>query len=119
MKEQTDSLLPYARKLRKEMTPHERKLWYLFLRTYSVKFYKQKIIGNYIVDFYCRPAKLVVELDGSQHYNDADIRYDEFRTKYLEERGLKVLRFTNTDIDRRFNSVCEKIDEVVKERMEK
>ena len=62
-----NKLLPTARQLRQEMTPQERKLWYLFLRDYSVKVYKQRIIGSFIVDFYCHAAKLAIELDGMQH----------------------------------------------------
>ena len=98
------------------MTPHERKLWYLFLRKYPVKIYKQRIIGNYIVDFYCHQAKLVIEIDGSQHYTEHGTEYDEKRTKFLSALGLSVLRFTNRDVDICFNSVCEQIDCVIKER---
>ena len=111
------SLLPLARQLRREMTPHERKLWYLFLRTYPVKIYKQRILGSYIVDFYCAAAKLVIELDGSQHFEDGGIANDAARTKDLQSLGLMVLRFTNTEIDREFPAVCERIDQVIKARI--
>ena len=104
-----DALLDNARSLRKEMTPQERKLWYLFLRKYPIKIYKQRIIGSYIVDFYCASAKLVIEIDGSQHYEGTGTAYDEKRTKYLESLGLTVVRYTNTDINIRFNQVCEDI----------
>ena len=89
--------LETARRLRREMTPHERKLWYLFLRKYPVKIYKQRIIGRFIVDFYCASAKLVVELDGSQHYEPLGMAYDSERSAFLEALGLKVLRFSNRD----------------------
>ncbi len=108
------TLLDNARHLRREMTPHERKLWYLFLRNYPIKLYKQRIIGNYIIDFYCASAKLVIELDGSQHYEEQGINYDLKRSAYLESLGLSVLRFTNRDVDRNFRAVCEHIDMVIR-----
>ena len=98
------------------MTPHERKLWYLFLRKYPVKIYKQRIIGRYIVDFYCASAKLVIEVDGSQHYEHQGITYDSERSAFLETLGLEVLRFSNRDIDRDFRGVCEQIDLVIQKR---
>ena len=109
-------LLSRARELRREMTPQERKLWYLFLRKYPVKFYKQRIIASFIADFYCPKARLVIELDGSQHYQKPGIAYDSERTAALERYGLKVLRFSNADIDRQFPAVCEQVDQIVKER---
>ena len=102
-------LLENARKLRKDMTPQERKLWYLFLRSYPVKFYKQRIVGPYIVDFYCAGGKLVIEIDGSQHYDDEGQTYDRSRTAYLNQLGLTVLRFSNADINERFSQVCDAI----------
>ena len=108
--------LEYARILRRDMTPHERKLWYLFLRTYPVKVYKQRIIGPYIADFYCASAKLVIEIDGTQHYDDIGRSYDAERTAYLESLGLKVLRCSNRDVDREFRSVCDYIDLTIRER---
>ena len=111
------SRLETARRLRREMTPHERKLWYLFLRKYPVKIYKQRIIGRFIVDFYCVSAKLVVELDGSQHYEPLGMAYDSERSAFLEALGLKVLRFSNRDIDRKFHSVCEEIDLTIQKRL--
>ena len=77
------SLVKIGRILRKNMTKEERHLWYDFLREYSVRFIRQKIIGNYIVDFYCAKANLVIELDGSQHYDEIGINKDIERTKYL------------------------------------
>ena len=110
------SKLKTARRLRKEMTPHERKLWYLFLRTYPVKFYKQRIIDRFIVDFYCASAKLVIEIDGSQHYEESGTNQDLKRTAILESYGLKVIRYSNREIDREFSFVCEDIDRIVHER---
>ena len=98
------------------MTPHERKLWYLFLRRYPVKIYKQKILLSYIVDFYCARAKLIIELDGSQHYEDAGKAGDQMRDEALRQAGLLVLRFSNREIDREFTAVCEQIDRVIRER---
>lgn len=106
-------LLPNAKALRREMTPQERHLWYDFLREHPVKFYKQRIIGPYIVDFYCASAKLVIEIDGSQHYEEQGQLHDAERTAYLEALGLKVLRFSNADINRRFKSVCEAIHKAI------
>ena len=113
-----DKLLPLAKKLRREMTPHERKLWFLFLRSYPVKVYRQRIIECYIVDFYCASAKLVIEIDGSQHYEDNGLHSDQIRDDRLKELGLTVLRFSNRDIDRRFFAVCEMIDHTIKKRIE-
>ena len=111
-----DDLLKKARQLRKEMTPQELRLWYRFLREYPVKIYKQRIIGNYIVDFYCASAKLVVEIDGSQHFDDEGKKYDVDRTNYLNSLGLLVIRFSNRDINCNFTAVCEKIDQVIRQR---
>ena len=98
------------------MTPQELRLWYRFLRTYPIKIYKQRIIGEYIVDFYCHPARLVIEIDGSQHYDPEGIAYDEARTAYLESLGLKVVRFSNADINVRFSAVCEEIHRIITHR---
>ena len=99
------------------MTPHERKLWYLFLRKYPVKIYKQRIIGGFIVDFYCAAARLVIELDGSQHYEPQALAYDAERSQFLTNLGLEVLRFTNREIDRDFRSVCTQIDLTIQKRL--
>ena len=103
-----------ARKLRKEMTPWERKLWYCFLKTYAVRFQRQKPIGDYIVDFYCAKAHLIIELDGGGHYDPVAEEMDRKRTEYLESQGLKVLRFCNLDVDQNFYGVCTVIDEEIK-----
>ena len=107
-----------AKNLRKNMTPWERKLWYCFLKTYSYKFQRQKTIGNYIADFYCAKAKLIVELDGSGHFTSEASKHDMERTKNLDALGFKVIRFDNTDIDKNFYSVCSVIDEEVTRRMQ-
>ena len=103
----------YARDLRREMTPWERKLWYCYLNKYPIRFYRQKPIGKYIVDFYCPKASLIVELDGGGHYEEIAERKDSERTKQLEKLGLKVIRFSNMDIDRNFRGVCAEIDKEV------
>ena len=113
-----NSQLENARRLRREMTPHERKLWYLFLRKYPVKIYKQRIIGRFIVDFYCASAKLVIELDGSQHYEPQGMVYDSERSAFLTALGLKVLRFSNRDVDRDFRGVCTQIDITIQKRLQ-
>ena len=113
-----NSQLENARRLRREMTPHERKLWYLFLRKYPVKIYKQRIIGKFIVDFYCASAKLVIEVDGSQHYESQGMAYDAERSAFLSALGLEVLRFSNRDIDRNFRGVCEQIDRTIQKSLQ-
>ena len=113
-----NSQLENARRLRREMTPHERKLWFLFLRKYPVKIYKQRIIGKFIVDFYCAAAKLVIEVDGSQHYEPQGMAYDIERSAFLSALGLEVLRFSNREIDREFRGVCEQIDMTIQKRLE-
>ncbi len=110
-------LTPYARELRKNMTKQERHLWYDFLRNYPVRFLRQKIIESYIVDFYCSKANLVIEIDGDQHYQDENIISDELRSKTLEKYNLKVIRFTNIDVDKNFEGVCNTIDNIVKESL--
>ena len=112
-----NELLARARKLRCEMTPQERKLWYLFLQKYPVKIYKQRIIGFYIVDFYCASARLVIEIDGSQHYEDAGRQHDYARTAFLEKEGLMVIRYSNADINERFDRVCESIHRYIQNRL--
>ena len=107
--------LENARRLRREMTPHERKLWYLFLRKYPVKIYKQRMIGRFIVDFYCASAKVVIEVDGSQHYEEEGRMYDEERTEYLTQFGVNVIRISNLEINRNFDGVCRYIEKCIEE----
>ena len=105
--------VPVARMLRKNMTKEERHLWYDFLRTYPIKFLRQKPIGKYVVDFYCARAKLVIELDGSQHYEEKGLIKDQERDNYLKEYGITILRSPNNLVNQRFRDVCEHIDNVV------
>ncbi len=105
---------PRAQQLRREMTRQERHLWYDCLNTCPVRFRRQKQFGYYIVDFYCAERKLVVEVDGSQHYEPEERARDDERTAYLESLGLRVVRFSNHDIDAHFNAVCEAIDAILR-----
>ena len=114
MKEYNRANIPLAKTLRKNMTPWERKLWYEFLRSYPIRFQRQKSIGNYIVDFYCAKIGLVVELDGGGHYTPEQAEKDNLCTKDLESMKLTVIRICNLDIDRNFRGVCEYIDLTVK-----
>ncbi len=111
------NLTSNARKLRKNMTKEERHLWYDFLRQYPVRFLRQKVIDNYIVDFYCAKAKLVIELDGGQHYEEAVQRYDKIRTEHIETRALTVIRIPNNEVNENFEGVCTYIDRVVRESL--
>jgi very-short-patch-repair endonuclease len=116
---QQKTSLKNARSLRKNMTRQERHLWYDFLRSYPVKFYRQRSINEFIADFYCSRAHLVIELDGSQHYEPDNMEYDRRRTELLNKNSLEVIRFSNLDIDRNFEDVCYAIDIKVKENLEK
>lgn len=107
-----------AKQLRKNATPQENHLWYDFLAKYPIRFQRQKAIGNFIVDFYCHKAKLVIEIDGSQHFSEDGIRNDEFRTEILEEFDLRVIRFSNNQVNTNFRGVCEYIDMIVKSSFE-
>ena len=105
-----------AQELRRGATPQENKLWYDYLKHYAVQFRRQKQFARYIVDFYCSSAKLVIEIDGAQHYTEEGIIHDRARTAYLESLGLFVLRFTNHEVENRFEEICARIDQVVDER---
>ena len=117
MMEQNKELKTKAQTLRKNATKEENLLWYNFLRLYKLQFRRQYVIGDFIVDFYCHKARLVVELDGSQHYEDTGIHSDQIRTQTLEKRGLLVLRIPNNAINQKFTGVCEYIDSTVKHRV--
>ena len=106
-----------SRELRKNMTEQERRLWYCFLRKCPIKIYRQRPIGNYIADFYCSKAKTVIEIDGSQHYTDEGMNYDENRTNAINEFGVEVIRFSNYDVNTNFEGVCMEIDKVISDRM--
>ena len=110
-------LVPFARQLRKEMTKEERRLWYDFLRTYPVRFSRQKVLGKYIADFYSAQAKLVIELDGSQHYEAIYAEKDAERTAFLEGYGLTIIRIPNNEVNSNFRGVCEYIDTIVKQSL--
>ena len=113
-----NELLGIAKILRRNMTRQEKHLWYDFLRRYPIKIYKQRIIDNFVVDFYCCQARLVIELDGSQHYTAKGKSCDEERTARLEQYGLYVLRFSNEDVEKNFHGVCQMIDGVIRERLQ-
>ena len=106
-----------AKELRKNMTKQERHLWYDFLKGYPSRFLRQKVIDNYIVDFYCHEARLIIELDGSQHYEIAGMLKDRIRTEQIEQRGLTVIRIPNCEVMNNFCGVCEYIDMAVKESL--
>ena len=110
-------LVPLAKQLRKEMTKEDRHLWYDYLRTYPVRFSRQKVLEKYIADFYSAEAKLVIELDGSQHYETDGIEKDSQRTAFLEGYGLKVIRIPNNEVSRNFRGVCEYIDAAVRQSL--
>ena len=110
-------LVPFAKQLRKEMTKEERHLWYDFLRTYPIRFSRQKVLGKYIADFYSAEAKLVIELDGSQHYEDVNTGKDAERTAFLEGYGLTVIRIPNNEVMRNFCGVFEHIDAAVRQSL--
>ena len=114
--DRNSSLKPLAQALRRNQTAEEGLLWYQFLSKYPLRFRRQYTIGNYIVDFYCHKAKLVIELDGSQHYEPKAQKAYADRTAYLESLGLCVLRYSNLDIRKRLRPVCEDIHRVVLER---
>ena len=103
-------LTPRARELRSDMTPQERKLWYLFLRTHPFHFRRQQPFGPYIADFYCASSKLVIELDGSGHFQPEGMEYDRWRDAFMTGQGFRVLRFTNAQIDNEFAAVCTAIE---------
>lgn len=105
-----------AQKLRKTMTAEERQLWYLFLRRVPLTINRQRMIGNYIVDFYCNEAKLVIELDGSQHYGNLGADSDRKRDTYLGSCGLMVLRYSNREVRTQFEGVCTQILSVMEQR---
>ena len=113
MKDYNRDNIPLAKTLRKNMTPWERKLWYDFLHNYPIRFQRQKAIGNYIADFYCAKARLIIELDGGGHYTTEQKIKDEQRTNDLNTMNLTVARICNLDIDRNFRGVCAYVDRLV------
>ena len=111
------TLIPLAKNLRKEATPQENRLWYQVLRSYPVRFQRQKAIGSYIADFYCHAARLVIELDGDQHGEPQAMLRDAERTEKLEAMDLRVLRFTNREVDTSLDAVCDAINRAVRDRL--
>jgi very-short-patch-repair endonuclease len=100
------NLTSRAQALRRDPTPAEKKLWFEFLRDLPQKFTRQKPLGEYVADFYCSRQRLVIELDGDSHYTDRAQRYDQVRTDALATGGVRVMRFTNTDVLENFEAVC-------------
>ncbi len=98
-----------ARTLRKNMTKQERKLWYDFLKTLPVTVKRQELIGRYIADFYIPSAKIAIELDGSQHFEEKGLAYDSERDRFFASQGVLVLRYPNNDVTQNFAGVCENI----------
>ena len=110
-------LIPRAKELRKQATPQENHLWYDFLRSYPVRFQRQKTIDSFIADFYCHKAKLVVEIDGWRHFTEDGLDYDEKRTAYFETRGLKVVRYRGAAVDADIEAVARQIEEMARTRI--
>ena len=106
-------LTGYSQRLRREMTDEENHLWYDFLKKLPVTVHRQKVIGKYIVDFYCASLKLVIEIDGAQHYKDENKKYDIERDSYFKSIGLTVKRYTNNDINKRFEYVCDDLYKII------
>ena len=106
-------LTSLAKNLRRNMTPQERDLWYQYLRHHPFKFTRQKVLGKYIADFYCASAKLVIELDGSQHYEDKGLQSDRERTQFLQHYGIRVLRIPNNAVSQNLRGVCDYIDAIL------
>ena len=111
------NLTPNARELRKNMTKQEKHLWYDFLREYPIRILRQKVIDSFVADFYCAEAKLVIEIDGGQHFTEEGKQYDSEREQIMQNFGLKTIRYTNNEIDTEFNSVCNDINEQIKNRI--
>ncbi len=106
-----------AKDLRRNMTKQEKHLWYDYLKNYPIRWYRQRIIDNFIADFFCYKVRLAIEIDGAQHYTEQGLAYDKERTAVFNAYRIKVLRFSNSDIDNNFEYVCREIDKVVDERL--
>ena len=117
IRKHNQALVGTAKALRKNMTKEERHLWYDFLRTYPVRFSRQKVLGKYIADFYCAAAKLVIELDGSGHFSKEGKENDAERTSFFKAYDLTVIRITNLEIHQNFRGVCEYIDKMVSQAL--
>ena len=110
-------LKAFAVKMRKNQTDEENKVWYQILKGRVPKFHRQRIIGNYIVDFHCPKLKLIIEIDGYQHFYEENREYDNKRTEYLEKLGYRVLRFENTEVNKDIEEVRYIINNVCEEKM--
>ena len=110
-------LIRVAKNLRSNMTKEEKHLWYDYLKNYKVRFSRQKILGKYVADFYCAKANLVIELDGSQHYQEKELAYDKARTEYLSKFNIKVVRIPNNEVNKNFDGVCRYIDMTVQQNL--
>lgn len=110
-------LIRVAKNLRSNMTKEEKHLWYDYLKNYKVRFSRQKILGKYVADFYCAKANLVIELDGSQHYQGKELDYDKARTEYLSKFNIKVVRIPNDEVNKNFDGVCRYIDMTVQQNL--
>lgn len=110
-------LIRVAKNLRSNMTKEEKHLWYDYLKNYKVRFSRQKILGKYVADFYCAKANLVIELDGSQHYQEKELDYDKARTEYLSKFNIKVVRIPNNEVNKNFDGVCRYIDITVQQNL--
>ncbi|HJI74509.1 MAG TPA: endonuclease domain-containing protein [Veillonellaceae bacterium] len=108
-----------SQSLRRKMTEAESKLWYQCLKKHYYHFHRQYVISSFIADFYCPSARLAIELDGSQHYSEMGLRYDQWRTGKLNDKGIAVLRFTNLDVFKKFDDVKDYIDYITTERLKK
>ena len=113
LRKHNSDLTPRAKELRKNMTPEERRLWHCFLKTYPIRILRQKVIDDYIVDFYCHAAKLAIEIDGSQHYSEEGLFKDQIRTENISNRGITVIRIPNNAVNKNFSGVCEYIDQEI------
>ena len=111
LRKHNPDLTARAKNLRKNMTPEERRLWHCFLKTYAVRTLRQKVIDDYIVDFYCHDARLAIEIDGSQHYTEEGLWKDSIRTENIKNRGITVIRIPNNAVNYHFSEVCDYIDQ--------
>ena len=115
--EKDKTLIKYSQNLRKNMTKEERHLWYDFLKNLPITVNRQRVIGQYIADFYISDVKTVIEIDGSQHYEEDGQNKDAVRDEFFENQGIKVLRYSNLDLNRNFDLVCQDILNNIKDRI--
>jgi len=111
-------LVDRAHKMRNEPTEEENKLWHILLKKIRPRFLRQRVIGNYIVDFCCPKLKLIIEVDGEQHYMPENEKYENKRTAFLEQSGYKIIRFYNSDVNRLIRNAEQTIIYTCKDRAE-